>query len=96
METGYPTSGFIVFCTVPHSEEGQEQYINIAFNSIVQRAQNSHIVFLTWYMLWDESPPACESILIGKYCNWGVLREDFSKKPGWYTLKDWFTNKLGG
>jgi len=40
-------------------------------------------------MLWDE--PGSEEF---GYSGWGVLREDFSKKPAWYKLRDWFTNRL--
>ncbi len=55
METGYPTIDW----WDTHSESNQVDYINIAFNAIMQRAQNHYIAFLTWYMLWDE-PRSCE------------------------------------
>jgi len=80
METGYPTSG------VNHSEENQVTYINEAFKAIMKRSNDHDIEFLSWYMLWDE-PGSVEGI----YSGWGVLREDFTKKPGWYTLHNWFT-----
>ncbi len=85
METGYPSSGY------GHTEEGQKYYIDVAFDAIVQKTQNNYIAFLSWYMLWDESPISCE---LG-YCGWGVLRENFTIKPAWYTLKNWFTDRLG-
>ncbi len=47
METGYPTKD--LFNT--HSETEQVNYINTAFNAIMQRAQNHFIAFLSWYML---------------------------------------------
>ena len=84
METGYPTEGWF------HDEAKQVDYINTAFSAIKSRAQSTYIAFVTWYMLWDESPKACE---VG-YCGWGVLREDFSRKPGWHALRDWFVYEL--
>ncbi len=83
METGFPSSGW------GHTEEDQASYVDMAFNDIMQRAQSNYIAFLSWYMLWDE--PGSEEL---GYSGWGVLREDFSKKPAWYKLRDWFTNKL--
>ena len=83
METGYPSEGG------DHTEERQESYIDVAFSEIMKRAQRHYIAFLSWYMLWDE--PESKELF---YYGWGVLRRDFSKKPAWYRLKDWFTNKL--
>jgi len=84
METGYPSYGH------GHTEEKQKEYIEKAFPAIMQRAEKTHIAFLSWYMLWDE-PGSCEF----GYCGWGVLRQDFTKKPAWYELHYWFTNILG-
>ena len=81
METGYPTQGN------DHNEDKQAEYINKAFNAIMKRAKEHDIEFLSWYMLWDE--PGSGEV---RYDGWGVLRRDFSKKPGWYTLHDWFIN----
>ncbi len=80
METGYPAYGD------DHSEEKQAEYINVAFNEIMERAKKHYIEFLSWYMLWDE--PGSEEL---DYTGWGVLRRDFSKKPRWYALQKWFT-----
>ncbi len=79
METGYPSSGW------GHTEEKQASYVDVAFNAIMQRARSNYIAFLSWYMLWDE--PGSEEL---RYSGWGVLRKDFSKKPAWYKLRDWF------
>ncbi len=85
METGFPSSGS------GHTEEDQASYVDMAFNDIMQRAQSNYIAFLSWYMLWDE-PGSSELV----YSGWGVLREDFSRKPGWNSLKNWFINELNG
>jgi len=95
METGYPTEAYPL--NIPKNvrdENMQAQYINTAFSEIMKRTQNTYIAFLTWYMLWDEQPETCENIAFVKYCGWGVLRPDFSKKPAWDTLSYWFKYRL--
>ncbi len=89
METGFP-SGCIDGIPCFHSEDKQVEYIKIAFNAIMKRAKNYNIEFLSWYMLWDE--PGSEELW---YTGWGVLRQDFSKKPGWFALHDWFKQLSG-
>jgi len=95
METGYPSEAYPL--NIPgniRNENMQAQYINTAFSEIMKRTQNAYIAFLTWYMLWDEQPETCENIAFVKYCGWGVLRPDFSKKPAWDTLSYWFKYRL--
>ncbi len=98
METGSPTCSCpITPYTCSCDENDQVNYVNIAFNSIKSRAQNTYIAFVTWYMLWDEDPVACEYnpyFVIHWWCAWGVLRSDFTRKPGYYALQDWFKNGL--
>ncbi len=81
METGYPTKGD------DHNEKEQVKFINTAFSVIAKIASKHQIAFVSWYTLWDEPHSG-----ILWYSGWGVLTNNFTKKHGWYALKDWFAN----
>ncbi|MEM1526356.1 MAG: hypothetical protein QXH10_07055 [Ignisphaera sp.] len=86
-EIGFSTELRILNKVVIKREIEQARFVNTAFSSIINMVREIPIKFIVWYMLWDENPISCEPSSGLGWCGWGVLRTDFSKKPGWFALK---------
>ncbi|MEM3980172.1 MAG: hypothetical protein QXF79_02820, partial [Ignisphaera sp.] len=89
-ETGFATELRFLNKIVIKREHEQMKFINKTFSSITSIACEIPVMFIVWYMLWDEDPMSCEPFSGLGWCGWGVLRTDFSKKPGWFVLKKEF------
>jgi hypothetical protein len=89
-EVGYASELRLFGKTILNREKCQAMFIENIFQSLDKVVEYTPLAFVIWYMLWDEDPTACEPISGFGWCGWGVLRKDFSRKPGWYLLKKWF------
>lgn len=86
-EIGFATELRLLNKVVIKREIEQAKFVSIALSSIINMAREIPIEFVVWYMLWDENTISCEPSSGLGWCGWGVLRVDFSKKPGWFALK---------
>jgi hypothetical protein len=89
-EIGFASELRIFGKTVLNREKRQKEFIENILHFLSVLANNVPINFIVWYMLWDEDPVVCEPFHGFGWCGWGILRRDFSKKPGWKALKTWY------
>ncbi|MEM1644357.1 MAG: hypothetical protein QXL96_00575, partial [Ignisphaera sp.] len=72
-ETGFATELRFLNKIVIKREHEQMKFINKTFSSITSIACEIPVMFIVWYMLWDEDPMSCEPFSGLGGCGWGVL-----------------------
>lgn len=89
-EVGFATKLKFLGKAILRREVEQVKFINSVFRALARISLEIPITFVIWYMLWDENPEVCEPIEGIGWCGWGLLRSDYTRKLGWYTLRTWF------
>lgn len=89
-ETGFATELRFLGNIILRREAKQTTFINTLFKTVLQMFREVPVKFISWYMLWDEDPIACEPMHNVGWCGWGILRTNFARKLGWYALRRWF------
>lgn len=89
-ETGFATELRVLNKIVLKRDLEQAIFIDVVSKAIMHMLHDIPLQFIIWYMLWDEDPVSCEPTGGLGWCGWGILRSDFTKKPGYFVLRKWF------